>query len=414
MVPSIARHCRNLALAAGFMLLASCHGGGMPPVPGHKGPAGSTTLSITIPGSGTRAQSAARRGAQTRYVRPSYVSENAKSLTIAVNGQTFTFGLTATSNGCSQPGGAGTAVSCTLTLSPPVGTYPWTFTLWSSTGGTGNNLAIDTQSETISATQANIVRVTLNGVVGSYAFFYTGQSLHLDDPAQQNGDIVLSVLDPSGATIITPGNYVDSSGNPVTFALSDNQPAGTAYNTYGYTLSTTSIGSPNQSNGGYFKESNSVTLGYKGISEPSVTFAAQDSSHIQPAGSTFSMSASEGAFSATITCNASGDTCVNGTGGPAGGGTAGSATFTTGGDTATIAFTEPGWIDSPYSQSVSVTAGHCSGGADGVTLSGASPTWTLTANAGTATGTCSVTFTDGTGRILVVNASFTKTAVIIQ
>lgn len=405
-----------LFASAALLVAAGCAGnaGSSGVAPPSRGISGSgtadATLTITIPGSGSSTTSRA-----VQSVRPNYVSQNAESLTIVVDSQTFEYNLTATSNGCTQPGGSGTAVTCTETLTAPVGTYSWAFTLWSSTNGTGSKLALDTQSETITAGITNTITVTLNGVVGSYTLAWaSGPSFAVNDSSAQTATLNLTVEDPSGATIIAPGSYVNTSGTAVTFAMSDNQPSGNVYTTYGYALGTTSIGSPSGSS----TPSNTVTVTYKGVSIPTVTFKALDSAGIQSAGATVTAGPYLGTLGATVTCNepSNNDTCTNGTGAVGSGGTAGTASFLGGGDTATIAVAELGWSDSPYSQSFTSSNNTCTGGSAGSTLSGSSPTWTLTANTGDNPGSCSDTFEDNAAndQLVTVNATYTYESVIIQ
>jgi hypothetical protein len=415
---------RVLCIAIAASLLAACGGGGgsstVPANPGNsgspsgggKGQTAQAQLTITVPGSGSGTQ-----GVGTQSVRPNYVSQNAQSLTITMDSQTFTYGITATSDGCTQPGGTGTEVTCTENLSAPVGTYSWTFDIYSGTGGTGSVLALDTHSETITEGILNDVSVTLNGVVGSYSLgWLSTPSFIVDDSSDQTGTLLLNVLDPSGATIITSGDYVTSSGTAVTFTLGDNQPTGTVYSTYGYTLSTGSETGPDIAHVHRMvplQHSNSITVGYEGVEEPAVTFTATDSADIQPSGASLEEGALNGAFTASVTCNepTNNDACSNGTTG-----SAGSASFLGGGDTASVALAEPGWTDAPYSQSVSTASNTCTGGTYGVTLSGSSNAYTLTANTGDNPGSCAVTFQDNSANAqqVTVDGYYTYETVIIE
>lgn len=390
-----------------MLALAACSGGGSTgTIPSSGGGAGPTiqtadaTLTITIPrDTGTSSSS---RGAES--LRPSYVSSNTQSMTIAINGGTpLDFTLTNSSPGCS---GTGSSTTCTIAVAAPVGTSEsWAFTLYATTNETGTPLSVYTENGiTIAAGVANnLGPYTLNPVVGSYSVAWNTRSFTAD--SNSTGSIYLTVKDPSGATIISPGAYETSAGATVTFSLSDNLPNSAPFNdtSWSYALSFAS-GSSTQPAAS--APSNQIDVAYGGLSLPATNFYVNDDQGIQASNATFvSQAAVLGAPALVLTCQEAGDTCGSA-----------SASFINGGDTATITPSEPGWTDSPFDQSFSTSADTCTGGSAGSTLSASSPTWTLTANTGDNPGSCSVTFKDSAtlGQTLTANATYTYTTVTVD
>ncbi len=406
----------HLLLAGTFMLvLVACSGGANPG--GTMPPTGITdhgkanaTLTITIPRrSGTGTSSSNRRG--TASVRPDYISTNTQSMSIAIDGGTpQDFSLTNTSPGCT---GTGSATQCTITVAAPVGTgETWAFALYSTTNETGTPLSLDAETGiTIAAGVANnLGPYTLNPVVGSYSVAWSATPSFTAN-SSSSGTIVLTVKDSSAATIIGPGSYETSAGSPVTFSLSDNLPNSAPFTTtsQSYALSFTggSGTAPASS-----ASSNVVTVAYGGLSVPATTFYVNDSASIQVTNSTsVSEPAVRGAPVLTATCTNASDLCSNGTAS-----TPASVSLVTGGDTATLVPSEPGWTDAPYNQAFTQSANTCTGGTAGSTLSGSTPAWTLTANTGNNPGTCSVSFEDSASlaQTVTANASYTYTSVIVH
>ena len=436
-----------------MLALAACSGGNsggsMPSTRGGTAPAGNgtatATMTITIPrGTGTTSNS---RGTQS--VRPTYISTNTQSMSITINGGTaLDFGLTNTSPGCS---GTGSSTTCTISVAAPIGTgETWDFALYSSTDESGTPLSIDSETGiTITAgVSNNLGPYTLNPVVGSYSVAWASTPSFTVD-AGSTGTIDLKVEDPSGATILSPGTYETSGGSTVTFRLSDGLPNSAPFNdtSWSYALSFGTGNSTQPATAARavkpqtpvtVSESNQISVAYGGLSVPATNFYVNDDQSIQTENATY---VSEGALlgtpALTATCQENTtDTCTNGTTNTAAtvsfvsGGTvsfvSGGAVSsinggdtapltTSGGDTATLAPSEPGWTDSPYNQAFSTSANTCTGGSGGSTLSGSSP-WTLTANTGDNPGTCSVTFEDSAtlGQTVTANASYTYTSVIIE
>jgi hypothetical protein len=192
--------------------LAACGGGGSSgasvPAPTAAPPAGtaSVKLVITIPAAST-APAAAKR-------RPAYISSNTQSAAIAVNGAApVIVNLAAGSLNCKTSPGGGR--SCTASISAPAGSDTFAEETYASTNATGPILSQAATSANIVVGQANVVALTLDGVVASV-------SLMLVDPTPPLGSTTVTGLvanfdDASGAAIIGPAPFV----NPITISDSD-------------------------------------------------------------------------------------------------------------------------------------------------------------------------------------------------
>jgi outer membrane protein assembly factor BamB len=198
-----------------IVALSACGGGGAsvstlpksPQIPVGTANLQRVTFSIRVP---------AATGTSALSRRPLYVSTATQSAAIAVNGGApLVVNLAANSPNCTAAAGGRT---CTATVSAPVGADTFAETLFGSTNGTGPALSQNTTTATIVAGTANVVTLTLDGVVASIA-------LSLADPAPPIGPtatilLVVNAKDASGATII--GN--DPFANPI--ALTDSDTSG--------------------------------------------------------------------------------------------------------------------------------------------------------------------------------------------
>jgi len=125
--------------------------------------------------------------------------------------------------------------TCSGTVSAPVGSDTFTVNLYDATNGTGSLLSTGTLTQTIVAGQANSVNVTFNGVVASLAVAIA----NVVSPGTAGSvGVTVNALDADGNTIVGPGVYVNSSGTPVTIALTNSDTSGNS------TLSQTSITQP--------------------------------------------------------------------------------------------------------------------------------------------------------------------------
>lgn len=212
-------------------VLAACSGGSggstIPAAGSFSQHTSSAVFSISIP-------------ARTANARaPRYISPNTQSLTISVNGAStpaVTQNVTPGSTGCTS---SGASITCSVSVTAPVGNDTFAVTLFSGTNASGSQLATGSVTATVGSNPTS-VDITLDGVVDSVALSLADASPYAGSPAT----IAVSVTakDASGATIISPGGY----SQPIT--LSDSDASGHTQ------LSATTITDP----------STSVTLNYDG------------------------------------------------------------------------------------------------------------------------------------------------------
>jgi len=217
---------RSLAVASALsVVLASCGGGGRSvPPPLQPQPSGAATGSaqfvLTIPPKTTAAH---RR-------RPAYVSPATQSLTIAFanNGPTYTMALSASSPNCVQQ--PSTSLVCTITASPPAGSWTVTVLTFASTDGTGTPLSRVTVPVTIVGGQENTVDLVLDGVATAVELVDTdvprGTVPRIHSGSATTLTLAVNAYDAGGALIVGPGSYSDKSGNPITFTLTDSDTSG--------------------------------------------------------------------------------------------------------------------------------------------------------------------------------------------
>jgi hypothetical protein len=192
-----------VALAAG---LGGCGGGGTsavstPQVQSGAPTGGNTSAEfvIVIPLAATASARSIRR--------PQYISPATQSLVIApaVGGVApTTVNLAPNLPNCSQP--AGKPLTCTGSIAAIPGSSTYTLSTYDGLNGTGNLLSVATIVANIKVGIANVVPVTLGGVVNSVSIalrnsgpFYIGSSV--SEP------LVVNALDSDGNTIIGSANY---------------------------------------------------------------------------------------------------------------------------------------------------------------------------------------------------------------
>lgn len=217
-----------LALALAVFLLAGCGGGGgnssVPGTSSTKAQAktvpGSVVLSIPV--ASTTTQSSSRN---VRY--PQFVSPNASSVTLSINGGADTlFDVSPTSSLCTTVAGSR---NCTLAFAAPAGNDTFAFIIFSGANGTGTQLASANSSQPIVAGQAFNFAVALNAAVGTIIVGFTpvhGSGTCPDGPIAFNGinegctggaPLTYTVDDPSGATISGSAPYA----SPIQITLND-------------------------------------------------------------------------------------------------------------------------------------------------------------------------------------------------
>jgi hypothetical protein len=191
--------------------MAGCAGGArslvLPTAATSPQPTVSATISIMIP--------SAKTSSSKRHVQ--YVSSATKSMTVAVSGQqTLLIGLTPSSPGCTEVTGG---TQCNVSASMPVGTYPVTITLYGSSAGNTDPLAIATTIQTVNPNTTNTLSFTLNAVVSLvYVALSPDSTLTLGTAATRS--VILSPRDSSGATIVLGrDSIVDQNGSPVQIQL---------------------------------------------------------------------------------------------------------------------------------------------------------------------------------------------------
>lgn len=224
---------RALVILTIFALAACTGGGGGPAVPAgglvHK--SSSAVFSISVP-------------AKTTARAPQYVSPNTQSLTIGVNGAapSVTQNVTPTSGGCSSSTGSATGgggITCSVTVTAPVGNDTFTVTLYSQPNAAGSKLATGSVTATIGSTPTS-VDITLDGIVDSVVITLANTMPTAGSPATI--PVAVTAKDASGATIISPGGYSPA------ITLQDSDTSGHT------TLSATTVPDP----------STAVTLQYDG------------------------------------------------------------------------------------------------------------------------------------------------------
>jgi hypothetical protein len=211
---------RPYPLLAILLLLTGC-GGGQSAAPTTAAASaklvnGSVVLSIPLRGS----------SATARY--PQFVSPNASSVTIALNGGTpQTFDVSAASSLCTTTAGTRT---CTLSVGAPSGTDSFAIVIYAGANGTGTVLATATSSTTVAAGTPFTLSIAMNAAIGTVVFTIPnsgGTAICPDKVANttgvvegcagSSGTVTFSAFDPSGAPITGTAPFA----SPITFTFSD-------------------------------------------------------------------------------------------------------------------------------------------------------------------------------------------------
>lgn len=230
---------KRALVALTILALAACGGGGggsAVPSAGSPQHTSSAVFSISIPLASAPARS------------PHYVSPNTQSLTIAVNGAapSITQNVTSSSGGCSL---SGSTITCSVSVTAPVGSDTFTVVLYSGTNASGSKLATGSVSATVGSAPTS-VDITLDGVVDSVAITLANTSPYAGSATTI--PVTVTAKDASGATIISPGGYSPA------ITLTDSDASGHT------SLSTTNVNDP----------STAVTLNYDGSALASATISA--------------------------------------------------------------------------------------------------------------------------------------------
>jgi hypothetical protein len=144
--------------------------------------------------------------------RPQYVSAATKSAVISV------------SPGSAAPVVVNCTTVCQGQIAAPIGTDTFTVKLYDAAGGAGNLLSTGSMASSVVLDQDNAISLTFNGVVASISVVLNPATATYGKA--QTSSVTVNALDADGDTIIAPGVYVNSSGNPVTIALANSDTSG--------------------------------------------------------------------------------------------------------------------------------------------------------------------------------------------
>jgi hypothetical protein len=405
-------------------LLAGCGGGGsssspvsvVPKTTAHGG-TGNVQFTVVIP---SKIETA------SHGEKPQYISSNTLAGSVAVNGGTpqyFQLNIGDPSQ-CS-----GSPLTCTIDVQAQAGSDTFAWNLYDQaaapspscspgsatpcTGDAGNVLSTYTSAGVnVTASTNNILGTfTLNPVLASYSI--SDNVSPVPGTASGPDTITLTAYDPSGATIIGPGEFVNASGTltPITISTSLSSLASPFDSlTEGLSFITTPLGGPASApaaTGTWNGPGDTVTVSYGGLSIPASTFTTTCAPSCTLTDLTQGHVAALGAPSIAEACNDGGDTCSNAntSGSTATPAEAGEITFNgvvNGDNYATLTPAELGWTEGPYSQDFVITSNSCGGI---VSVTGTSP---FTAQA-VAPGGCAVTFEDSATLGQTVTINFTVT-----
>lgn len=193
------------------------------PVPQHSAPRARVSVTILVP----------HDIQHTR--RPAYVSPATSALSISINGATpVTVQLSPSSPGCTT---TLQGLSCTVSVDAPSGQDSFAVTALDSSG---NALSRTTVPATVLAGKANVLSLTLDGIVAHIVIILPDANPPVGSATTV--PVLVSAQDADNKTIVGPGAY----DNPIT--LSDTDPQGATK------LSTATVSAP----------STTVTLSYNG------------------------------------------------------------------------------------------------------------------------------------------------------
>ncbi|MBV8491582.1 MAG: hypothetical protein JO199_13730 [Candidatus Eremiobacteraeota bacterium] len=409
---------RIAAFALGVLSLTACGGGGRsgfssggmlpaPAFPALSGSAaGTVQFSVTIP----------VRGRRSRYISP-----NTQSMSVAVNGgKPQAIGLTpATNPNCS--GGKRKPIVCkNLTVKAGGGKDTFAFELYEQAlvngalpaGATVLSRYTTPRIEIAAGTTNNLGVFTLNPVIGSLALTVGGAGFEFT-PGTPSSNVAVDLIakDPSGATIVAPGEYADSAGKltPVKIATTLTKPPFDAVFTF--TVNGVTTGSSAIVKG----PADKITVSYSGLIVPGASFEL-DGGAVKTG---VPVKTQKGAPLVTAACAQTYDLCANGTRS-----SNGSVQFANLEDTATLTPSEPGWTGK-FGHEFTLSSDTCNmaddpaAGGDWATFSPkkgqSGATFTITAKSASSNAslpaTCNAVLADGGGNTVTMDVSVTTTPV---
>jgi virginiamycin B lyase len=228
LTPLLGRH--SIAACGSLLLLSACGGGN----------SGSTATSMPV----------GSVSSQQAKTAPVHLSFAVQSPTLAINQRSkkyvststtaLTITVTPTGGTAQSPIYVNCSTSCTADFDAPVGSDSIALLLTDGSNGSGNPLSLSSTTVSVVPNVTNTFNLVANGVANSVTFTL-GSANPLGGIAS-DVPVTVNVLDADGNTIIGPGNYVDSSGNPVTiqFGSTNSQAGGSGT----MTLSQTSVSAP--------------------------------------------------------------------------------------------------------------------------------------------------------------------------
>jgi streptogramin lyase len=208
------RRARAWAVLAAALLASGCgapssHGAALPSAAAPDGAKQTLTITVAVPGRGTS------HGAR----KPAYVSRATVSMSVVV-----------TPDG--GPAAPPAIVNCGAVCSEDVAVAPGRVTiavsLYDDIFARGDVLSTGSTTTTVAKGQTNAVKLTFDPVVAdisvnvSSRFFQTSNQLVIGQPVTFAN--VFTAFDAAGFSIVGPGNFVDASGAPVTFAFNGGDP----------------------------------------------------------------------------------------------------------------------------------------------------------------------------------------------
>ena len=372
---------------------------------------GAVRFSVTVP------LHRKHRGAPS----PRFVSPNTQSMSVAVNGGALQpIGLTPSTNPNCSGNGTTTPIVCTnLTVKANPGSNVFHFRLYEQalSGGkipsaaTVLSLFTTAPITIVPGKTNNLGTFTMNPVLATLGIAVKG-TFAAGTP-RSNVTVTLVGQDPSGATIIAPGSFVDSKGNPTPVTLSSSLSSAPFDTALTFSLD----GGGGKSSVVVNGPADFVKLDYTGLSLPSATSVSAIAGGIA-ASAPLTVTANAPAVAAA--CARANDACAGGSAS-----SAGSVQFTQVKDSATLTPSEVGWTGSPFSQFFTLTTDTCnttdypSATGDWATISpgvgqGAA-SFKVTAKGASSNAskpaTCNAIFTDGVGQTVVMDISVTLSGV---
>jgi virginiamycin B lyase len=182
------------------LVLTGCGGAGGSSSPQHPAPV-LPVGGAQVQGAVTLAFSAPTASSSAHRLAPAFVSANAASLGIAINGGTTAYADVSTSSPNCMTSSNGR--SCTIPVAAPAGTAAFAFTLFDAANGGGKQIAIGVGQANVTIGQAFTVSATMEPIVLAFtggSILYTSGSSFTVGTAS-SASVTLVATDPDGVTI---------------------------------------------------------------------------------------------------------------------------------------------------------------------------------------------------------------------